>query len=105
MLEINQIYCGNNLDLIKQLDNNCIDLTVTSPPYDNLRTYNGFEWDFEGLAKECARVLKQDGVLVFLDTRIPMWAKADGWKLKGTIGFNQSTQHRTRTITILEKSR
>ena len=48
-LGLNKIYCGDNLTLIKQLEDNSIDLTVTSPPYDNLRTYNGFTWDFEGL--------------------------------------------------------
>jgi len=66
MLEINQIYCGDNLELIKQLDDNSIDLTVTSPPYDNLRTYNGFSWDFEGLAKELFRVTKKGGVVVWV---------------------------------------
>ena len=66
MLDINQIYCGDNLTLIKQLDDNCIDLTVTSPPYDNLRTYNGFSWDFEGLAKELFRVTKEGGVVVWV---------------------------------------
>ena len=52
MLELNQIYCGDNITLCKQLDDECIELTVTSPPYDNLRTYNGFSWSFESLAKE-----------------------------------------------------
>ena len=66
MLDLNKIYCGDNLTLIKQLDDNCIDLTVTSPPYDNLRTYNGFTWDFEGLAKELFRVTKVGGVVVWV---------------------------------------
>ena len=66
MLELNQIYCGDNLSLIKQLDDNCIDLTVTSPPYDNLRTYNGYSWDFEGLARELFRVTKDGGVIVWV---------------------------------------
>lgn len=66
MLEINKIYCGDNLELIKQLDDNCIDLTVTSPPYDNLRKYNGFNWDFEELAKELYRVTKEGGVVVWI---------------------------------------
>lgn len=34
MLDINKVYCGNNLELIRKLDNDCVDLTVTSPPYD-----------------------------------------------------------------------
>ena len=65
-LELNKIYCGDNLTLIKQLEDNSIDLTVTSPPYDNLRTYNGFTWDFEGLAKELYRVTKDGGVVVWV---------------------------------------
>ena len=51
---------------MKLLDNECIDLTVTSPPYDNLRTYNGFAWDFEATAKELYRVTKQGGVVVWI---------------------------------------
>ena len=66
MLELNKIYCGDNLTLIKQLDDNSVDLTVTSPPYDNLRTYNGYSWDFEGLAKELFRVTKDGGVVVWV---------------------------------------
>jgi len=65
-MELNKIYCGDNLTLIKQLEDASIDLTVTSPPYDNLRTYNGFTWDFEGLAKELYRVTKDGGVVVWV---------------------------------------
>ena len=47
-LPVNQIICGDCLEVMKGLPDKCIDLTVTSPPYDNLRTYNGFVFDFEG---------------------------------------------------------
>ncbi|MEG2079909.1 DNA-methyltransferase [Chryseobacterium sp.] len=43
-----------------------IDLTVTSPPYDNLRTYNGYSFDFESVAKELYRVTKDGGVVVWV---------------------------------------
>lgn len=66
MLEINKIYAGNNINLIKQLDDKVIDLTITSPPYDSLRVYNGFTWDFENLAKELYRVTKDGGVVVWV---------------------------------------
>ena len=59
MLEINKIYCMDCSEGMKLLPNECIDLTVTSPPYDNLRTYKGFTWDFESVAKELYRVTKQ----------------------------------------------
>lgn len=42
-----------------------IDLTVTSPPYDNLRTYKGFNFDFESTARELWRVTSSGGVIVW----------------------------------------
>ena len=66
MLELNKIYNMDCVAGMKLLDNECIDLTVTSPPYDNLRTYNGFTWDFESVAKELYRVTKQGGVVVWV---------------------------------------
>lgn len=65
-MEINNIYCGDNVALCKELDDCCIDLTVTSPPYDNLRTYNGYEWDFKALARELYRVTKDGSVVVWV---------------------------------------
>jgi site-specific DNA-methyltransferase (adenine-specific) len=66
MLELNKIYCMDCLEGMKQLDDNSIDLTVTSPPYDNLRTYNGYTWDFEGVAKQLYRITKPGGVVVWV---------------------------------------
>lgn len=43
-----------------------IDLTVTSPPYDNLRTYRGFVFDFEAIAAQLWRVTKPGGVVVWV---------------------------------------
>lgn len=62
----NKFICGDSLEEMKRIPDSYIDLTVTSPPYDNLRTYNGFEWDFEGIAKELYRVTKDGGVVVWL---------------------------------------
>ena len=65
-LPVNQIICGDCLEVMKGLPDKCIDLTVTSPPYDNLRTYNGFVFDFEGIAKELYRITKDGGVVVWV---------------------------------------
>lgn len=48
------------------MPNDFIDLTVTSPPYDNLRTYNGYSFDFENVAQELYRVTKDGGVVVWV---------------------------------------
>ncbi len=63
---INQIIAGNAIDVLKQLPDNYIDLTVTSPPYDNLRDYHGYVFDFEGIAKELYRITKIGGVVVWV---------------------------------------
>lgn len=60
------IYTGDNVATMKTWPDACIDLVVTSPPYDNLRTYGGHTWDFEGVARELTRVLKPGGVIVWV---------------------------------------
>ena len=66
MMELNKIYCGDNCDLLGQLPRECVDLVVTSPPYDDLRTYGGHTWDFYGVAWQLKRVLKPGGVIVWV---------------------------------------
>lgn len=66
-MKLNHIYCMDNVEGLKEhVPDESIDLTVTSPPYDNLRKYNGFEWDFEALAYELYRVTKPGGVVVWV---------------------------------------
>ena len=48
------------------MPSNFIDLAVTSPPYDNLRDYKGYSFDFETIAKELYRVTKKGGVVVWI---------------------------------------
>lgn len=54
---------------LRKLPSDSVDLTVTSPPYDNLRAYNGHSWSwdaFKKIAKELHRVTKPGGVLVWV---------------------------------------
>jgi DNA modification methylase len=64
-MKINEIHNENCLDTMAKMPDNFIDLTVTSPPYDGLRTYNGYSFDFENIAKELFRVTKEGGVVVW----------------------------------------
>lgn len=63
---INQIHNEDCLDTMFAMPDGLIDLTVTSPPYDNLREYKGYSFDFENIAKELYRVTKPGGVLVWV---------------------------------------
>jgi len=65
-MEVNKIYNENCLDTMARMPDGFIDLTVTSPPYANLRTYSGYSFDFESVAKELFRVTKQGGVVVWV---------------------------------------
>ena len=61
------IYHGDNIATMQAvIPDASIDLVVTSPPYDNLRTYGGHSWDFEGLAAELWRAIKPGGVVVWV---------------------------------------
>ena len=61
-----ELKLGDCLERTKDISDSSIDLIVTSPPYDNLRTYNGYTFDFEGIARELVRVLKPGGVIVWV---------------------------------------
>ena len=52
--------------IMKTFVDNSLDLILTSPPYDNLRDYSGYSFDFENTAKEIMRVLKIGGVCVWV---------------------------------------
>jgi DNA modification methylase len=57
---------GDSVQKLAELDAASIHLIVTSPPYDNLRTYGGCSWDFEGTAYQMFRVLAPGGVVCWV---------------------------------------
>lgn len=61
---------GDCLEEMKRIEDGSVDLVLTSPPYDNLRTYNGsLNWSFEifkPIAKEISRLIKPGGVIVWI---------------------------------------
>lgn len=67
MLELNKIYCAEASEFMKKyIPDSYIDLTVTSPPYDDLRIYNGYVFNFEAIANELYRITKDGGVVVWI---------------------------------------
>lgn len=62
----NNIYHGNCVDLMQEMTEESVDLTVTSPPYDDLRDYQGYHFDVEGIAKGLFRVTKVGGIVVWV---------------------------------------
>ena len=77
MIELNTNYHESCLDTMSRIEDDTIDLVVTSPPYDDLRTYNkqlkgnkteynGYSFPFEDIAKELYRTLSPGGVVVWV---------------------------------------
>jgi len=61
-LPVNKILCGDAVETLRMLPSNSIDVVVTSPPYDDIRTYNGFSLDLPAVGRELHRVLKEGGI-------------------------------------------
>jgi len=89
MIELNKIYNESNLETMKRMTDNFIDLTVTSPPYDNLRNYNGYSFDFESVAKELFRVTKEGGVVVWVVGDATVNGSESGTSFKQALFFMQ----------------
>lgn len=66
MIKINEIYCTDCVDFMKKMKKDFVDLTVTSPPYDDLRNYNGYVFKCDEIAKELFRITKKGGVVVWV---------------------------------------
>lgn len=65
-LPINQIICGDCEKILSNFPPNTVDLTVTSPPYGNLREYKGYSFNFEKIAQQLFRITKDGGVVVWI---------------------------------------
>ena len=57
---------GDCKNALADIPANSIDLILTSPPYDNLRDYEGFYFDFTAIADELFRIIKNGGVMVWI---------------------------------------
>jgi site-specific DNA-methyltransferase (adenine-specific) len=88
-LEEVDLKLGDCLEVMKSLLDASIDLTVTSPPYDNLRTYNGYSFDFEGIAKELYRVTKDGGVVVWVVGDATINGSETGTSFKQALYFKE----------------
>ena len=86
---LNKIVCGDCLEVMRKLPDKCVDLTVTSPPYDNLRTYNGYTFDFEGIAQELYRVTKDGGVVVWVVGDATIKGSETGTSFKQALYFKE----------------
>ncbi len=60
------LFVADCIEFMESMPQACVDLVVTSPPYDNLRDYKGYNFDFESIAKGLFKVVKDGGVVVWV---------------------------------------
>lgn len=101
------LHCGDCLDVMRTMPDNSVDLVLTSPPYDNLRTYNDTlsDWTeekWQGVLREIYRLIKDGGVCVWIvadatvngsetgtSFRQALYAKECGFRLHDTMIWNK----------------
>jgi len=65
-LPTNQIICGDCVEVMKGWPSNSVDVVITSPPYDGVRKYNGFDYDLHKTGVELFRILKEGGIVAMV---------------------------------------
>ena len=85
----NRVIQGDCLEVMKEIPDKSIDMVLTSPPYDNLRKYKGYSFDFEGIAKELYRVTKQGGVVVWVVGDATIKGSETGTSFKQALYFKE----------------
>ena len=86
---LNKIICGDAIEVMQAMPSDCVDLVVTSPPYDNLRSYNGYSFNFEGMAKGLFRVMKKSGVVVWVVGDQTIKGEETGTSFRQALYFKQ----------------
>jgi len=86
----NKILEGNCLEIMSKFKDNVIDLTVTSPPYDGLRNYKGYNFPFEEIATELYRVTKPGAVVVWIVNDATIDGSETGTSFRQALKFMES---------------
>lgn len=81
------VYNGDCAITLAEFASESIDLTITSPPYDNLRDYQGFSFDFVELSQQLYRVTKSGGVVVWIVSDATVKGSETGTSFRQALGF------------------
>jgi site-specific DNA-methyltransferase (adenine-specific) len=86
---LDQIICGDNVTVLSTMPAECIDLVVTSPPYDDILEYGGHSWNFETLSAQLVRVMKPGGVIVWNVADSTVDGSETGTSMEQALGFKR----------------
>ena len=86
-MEKNKIYLEDNLETLSKMSDDYYDMVITSPPYDDIRKYNGFSFDIDTLAPELYRTTKKGGVVVWVVNDQVVKGSESGTSFKQALKF------------------
>lgn len=84
---VDKIICADCLDVLRGMPDGCVDLVVTSPPYDNLRDYQGYTLDVPAMVVELWRTMKQGGVIVWVVGDMTINGSETGTSFRQALAF------------------
>lgn len=86
---MNKIIHGNCLEVMKNIEDEAIDMVLTSPPYDNLRTYKGYKFPVKEIAIELYRIIKKGGIIVWVIGDATLNRSETGTSFKHALFFKE----------------
>lgn len=103
---LNQYYIESCIDTLKnRIPNNSLDLVVTSPPYDDIRSYNNnYSFDFETIATLLSQKLKKGGVIVWVVGDATIKGSETGTSFKQALYFKDKCGLRLHDTMLFEKN-
>lgn len=89
-MEVNKCYNENCVDTMSRMPDGFVDLTVTSPPYDGLRDYKGYVFDFDAVVQGLYRATKEGGVVVWVVGDATVDGDETGTSFRQALGFKDA---------------
>ncbi|WP_207764424.1 DNA-methyltransferase [Raineya orbicola] len=89
---------------MKRMSDEFVDFIITSPPYDDIRNYNGYQFEFEKIAQELFRVLKKGGVMIWVVADATIEGSETGTSFKQALFFKEQVGFRIHDTMIYYKN-
>jgi len=87
--KLGKLYCGDCLEFMQTMEDKSVDLVVTSPPYDNLRDYKGYNFNFKDIANKLLYVLDSGGVCIWVVGDATINGSETGTSFKQALYFKE----------------
>lgn len=88
-MKLEKIYNEDCLKTMAKMPECFIDFVITSPPYDDIRNYNGYKFEFELIANELYRVLKENSVIIWVVGDSTINGSESGTSFKQALYFKE----------------